>query len=213
MSPLSDMCVWNIFSQSVACLFAFLKGCFGDQECLILPESLGPTSLWQCRVGPLLELCPLRGPQRIININEHIPVPRFFHFSPADFTRSGRSVLSLSQPLAPHPVHRGGNHGLGAYEVPPQKPRLSLTASPLSTRRRKMPSDRVPGSEGQSTEQTPSQLPCPLPQGARRDLSHLPAWSGHQGVPGAQIFPKGKIKVPAPLQRQEFDCRDNWAVG
>ena len=130
-------------------------------------------------------------------------------------TSHGRGGLSCPcpQPLAPHPVHRGGSHGLGACEVPPQKPRLSLTASPLSTRRRKMPCDRVPGSEGQSTERTPSQLPCPLPQGACRDLSHLPAWSGHQGVPGAQIFPKGKIKVPAPLQRQEFDCRDNWAVG
>lgn len=39
MSPLSDMCIWNVFSRPVARL-SLLRG---KQECFILVESLVPT--------------------------------------------------------------------------------------------------------------------------------------------------------------------------
>lgn len=110
MGPLSDMCIWNIFSQSVAHLFTFLMMSFGKQECFILMESLVPTlSVMAASLGPVLELCPLQGPRS--TINKHLLVPCSSHFGPANFTRPGRSVLSLYQPLARRPAHHEGTVG------------------------------------------------------------------------------------------------------
>lgn len=55
-------------------------------------ESFVPTLLQQHPPGPILEICPLLGPQS--TVHKHLPVCYSFHLGPADLTRSGRSVLS-----------------------------------------------------------------------------------------------------------------------
>ena len=65
---------------------------YAIEECFILMESFVPTLLQQHPPGPVLEICPLLGPQS--TVHKHLPVCYSFHLGPADLTWSGRSVLS-----------------------------------------------------------------------------------------------------------------------
>lgn len=91
----------------------------------------------------------------------------------------------------------------------PQSPSCSsLSPASLPDKKRRSPLMELPGSEGRTAERTSS---CPVitaPDSFPRELvlTRVTSQPGPdtRASLGAQIFPGGKIKDPAPLKRQEF---------